>query len=384
MSDEFSGKKEEFSTLHFLAFLIKHKWFIIIFTVVVTGAAVWISLLIPNQYLSTANLVPPQSNDSFMGGAMGALSSTLRDFGLTKLTGQSGEGYSFIVILQSRSVMDTIIKEFDLASVYDIPDTMMSKIRKTFSQNLDITYEKEGNYFINVLDEDPNRAANIANRIGEIANEIATKLYNEEAAFNLTFMNKQIKNIDSTIKFLADTLESFSRRTLIFSPTDQAASISKALSDLKAEEIKNEIAYEYYKSYLGENDHLTQSIKTLKEQTQAKVAEITTKPGFAGNFTIESAAEEGIEFMRLFTEFETYSKVKAYLLPMIEKARLDEIKKVKNLFVLDEAVPADRKEKPKRMLIVAGAFVGSFIFSIFILVIINSISSVRKQLKHLG
>ncbi len=383
MSNDISPYKDEFSTVKFLAFLLKHKWYIIIFTFTVSISSVGISLLIPNQYMSTANLVPPQSNENMMGNAMGTISSTLRDFGLTKLSGQTGEGYSLIVVLQSRTVLDSIIREFELAKVYDIPDTMMSKIRKRLSKNVDITYEKEGNYTVSVLDEDPHRAAKMANRIGEITNDLATRLFNEEAAFNLEYMNKQIKNIDSTIRFIADTLEKFSRRTLIFSPTDQAASISKALSDLKAEEIKNEIAYEYYKSYLGEFDHITQSIKTIKDQTKSKVAEITNKPGFAGNFTIESAAEEGIEFMRLFTEFETYSKVKVFLLPMIERARLDEIKKVKKLLVLDEAIPADRKEKPKRMSIVAGATFGGFILAIFTLVLVNSFGNLKKHLKQL-
>ncbi len=384
MSTELNQKNEEFSSILFLAFLLKHKWFIVIFTLVVTGLSIWVALLIPNQYKSTVNLVPPQSNDGMMGGSMGAISSTLKDFGLTKLGGQAGEGYSFIVILHSRSVVDTIIKEFDLPKVYDIPDSMMAKIRMKFSSNLDITYEKEGNYYISVIDESPQRAADMANRFGEVANDLATKLFNEEAAFNLQFMNKQIHATDSVISFLADTLEKFSRRTLIFSPTDQASAMSKALSDLKAEEIKNDIAYEYYKSYLGEDDYMTKSILTLKEQTRKKIAEVTSKPGFAGNFSLEDAAEEGMEFMKLFTEFETYSKVKAFILPMVEKTKLDEIKKVKNLFVLDAAVPAERKEKPKRMFIVVGAFIGAFIFSILILVLLRGFQNIRTQLRSIG
>jgi capsular polysaccharide biosynthesis protein len=384
MSTEMNQKNEEFSSILFLAFLLKHKWFILIFTFVVTGLSIWVALLMPNQYKSTVNLVPPQSSDGMMGGSMGAISSTLKDFGLTKLGSQAGEGYSFIVILQSRTVVDSIIKEFDLPKVYDIPDTMMSKVRMKFSENLDITYEKEGNYFISVIDESPQRAADMANRFGEVANDLATKLFNEEAAFNLQFMNKQIQTTDSVISFIADTLEKFSRRTLIFSPIDQASAMSKALSDLKAEEIKNDIAYEYYKSYLGEDDYMTKSILTLKEQTRKKLKEVTSKPGFAGNFSLESAAEEGMEYLRLFTEFETYSKVKAFILPMVEKTKLDEIKKVKNLFVLDFAVPAERKEKPKRMYIVAGAFIGAFILSIFILVLLRGFQNIRTQLRTIG
>jgi uncharacterized protein involved in exopolysaccharide biosynthesis len=69
---------------------------------------------------------------------------------------------------------------------------------------------------------------------------------------------------------------------------------------------------------------------------------------------------------------------------MVEKTKLDEIKKVKNLFVLDFAVPAERKEKPKRMYIVAGAFIGAFILSIFILVLLRGFQNIRTQLRTIG
>lgn len=378
------GNKQEFSSIHLLALIVKHKYFVFGFTILSTLVAVIISFFVlKNEYKSTVNVVPPQQQDGLQG-AMSAISSTLRDIGLSKLTGKSAsDNYSFIVILMSRTVMDSIINEFDLINVYNVDDGLMSEAREELEKNLEITYEKDGNYFISVWDKDPIRAARMANRIVEIANNTAIRIFREEVKLNKENMEARLRNTDSTIKSIADTLQKFSKRTLLFSPTEQAKSITQALSDLKAEEIKYDILYQYYKNIYGADDYLTKSIATLKEETSKKVEQSKSLPGFAGNFAITDAAEEGIEFLRLYTEFETYSKVKAFLLPIVEQNRIDEVKNIKNLIVLDPATPADKKDRPKRSLIIAGTFLGSFFLVVLLLALIYAIKDTKEKLKKL-
>ena len=256
--------------------------------------------------------------------------------------------------------------------------------RLLLEENIEINYEKDGNYFISVWDKDPNRAAKMANRLVEIANQTAIRVFREEIRLNKENMDARLRATDSTIKSIADTLERFSKRTLLFSPEEQVASVSKILSDLKSEEIKYDIIYEYYSNLYGANDYLTKSIAKLKEETSKKVSESKTEPGFAGNFPINETGKEGIEYMRLFTEFETYSKVKAFLLPAMEQTKMDEIKGIKNLIVIDEAVPAEKKDRPRRSFIVAGTMVGSFVLSILIIVVIYILREVRQQLKSIN
>ncbi len=224
----------------------------------------------------------------------------------------------------------------------------------------------------------------MANRIVDIANNLAIKVFREEVKLNKENMEKRLVSTDSIISAIADTLQRFSKRTLLFAPTEQAKSVTQALSDLKAEEIKYDILLQYYKSFYGEKDYLTQSIATLKEETSKKVNQTKLTPGFAGNFSIANAAQEGIEFMRLYTEFETYSKVKAFLLPLVEQHRIDEIKKIKNLIVLDPATPADKKDRPKRALIIVGTFLGSFFLSVLIIAIIYVIRDTKVKIKELN
>lgn len=379
-------KDEEFNTVIIYAMLFRHKWLIIAITLITAIVAAIVSLLfLENEYKSTTNVVPPKTSGSLMDNAMGSISGALKDIGLTKLGGSGGgSDYDFIVILESRTIKDSIIKEFNLPKVYDIPDTMMSLVREKFEENIEINYEREGNYTISFWDTDKQRAADMTNRYIELANELALKVYREEVALNKKNMEDQLSTTDSTIKVISDTLQKFSKRTMMFYPTEQAGALSKSLAELKSEEIKYEMFYDYYKRLYGEDDYITQSVQGLKEGMTNKIKEVKTQPGFAGNFPLDEAAAEGIEFMRLYTELEIYTKVKAFLLPMVEKNKLDEIKKMKNLIVLDRAIVADRKDRPKRSLIVAGSALGAFSLTIFIILIANSIRNLKIKINKVS
>lgn len=376
---------EEFDSLIVFAILIKHK-LLIIGTSLLAGviSAILAFVYLPNEYKSTVNVVPPQTSMSGMESALGSISGALKDIGLTKLGGSGGETYNFIVILSSRSIMDSLIEEFDLSKVYDIPKNEMSLVRMKLEENLDINYERDGNYYISVWDTDKKRAADMANKIVELANNLAMKIYREEASLNKKNMEERLHGTDSTMRAVADTLQKFSKRTGMYYPTEQASALSKSIADLKSEEIKYDIFYDYYSKIYGQDDFTTQSILGMKQKMTEKIEEVKNQPGFAGNFALDDAAREGIEFLRLYAELETYTKLKSFLLPMIEKNKLDETKNLKNLIVLDKAIPADKKDRPRRSLIVAGSVVGVFSLTIFIILLVNSIRTASRKIKQIN
>lgn len=379
------NKTEEFSSIHLLALIVKFKVFILSLTFGATIVAAIIAFyVLENEYKSTVNVVPPQTEDALQS-TIGMISSPLKDIGLSKLAGKAlSDNYNFMVILNSRSVYDSIINEFDLINVYEIKDKSLEDTRMILESNIEINYEKDGNYFISVWDKDPQRASKMANRLIEVANNVAIRVFREEIRLNRENMDARLRQTDSTIKSISDTLEKFSRRTLLFSPEQQASSISKALSDLKSEEIKYDIIYEYYKNLYGENDYLTKSISVLRDETSKKVSASATQPGLAGSFGLDDAGKESIEYMRLFTEFETYTKVKAFLLPAMEQTKMDEIKGIKNLIVIDKAIPAEKKDRPKRSFIIAGTMLGSFVLSLISIILIYIYREVKQQLKALN
>ncbi len=362
--------------------LLKFKWLIISFVFVVTLASLIFSLLLPNQYTAKVNAVPPKTTASSMESLIGGLSSTLKDIGLAKLGGKTDGMYSFLVILDSRAVKDSLISKYRFDTVYNIPKSKMTKLRERFEENLEVTLEPEGNYVIYFTDEDPIRAANVANDYVSIANFVAQKIVQTEASYNRKYLENRIASIDTLINMLMDSLQQFSQRNLIFSPEEQSKAISSSYVDLKANKISQEILYELYKSKYGENDPLTSSQRNILQSLNQKLLEFENKPGYVGNFPLKRLTKVGGEFLRLYAEIETYTKVKSFLLPYLEENRLNEHRQMQYLIVLDKAVPPDQKSKPKRSLIVIGSFLGSIFLISFVLFVVDAISNFIREAKN--
>ncbi len=339
----------------------KQKRLIVLFVVIATIASVVISLLIPNEYTAKANAVPPKTSASSLDNLLGGITSTLRDIGLAKLGGKGESIYSFLVILDSRAVKDSIIKKYRLDTVYNIPMTKMTKLRKAFEQNLEITLEVEGNYYISFTDRDPRRAADIVNDYVEISNYVAQQVAHEEARFSRNFIEKRLEGIEATLNQLVDSLQRYSKEYLIFSPMEQAKAISSSYAELKATKIAQEVIYDMLKMRYGENDPLTLSQKSIVDNLRSKLYEFENKPGYVGNFPLTKAAKVSSDYLRLYSDIEAFLKVKAFLLPVLEEMKLNEVRQYQSLIFLDRATPPDQKSRPKRSLIVLGTFFGSFV-----------------------
>ena len=355
------------SGIEFLALLLKHKLFLIITTLLGGGIALGIAMTFPNWYDATVNFVPPNNPQSGMSSMLGNMSSALKDFGLGKL-GSKGEAYSYIVILQSRTFQDSLIRRFDLAKEYELPDSLKDEIRAGLKRNMEISYMPDGNYTITCASKDPQKAADMANYSVQIANTIALNLQRQEASVNRRYMEQRLNNADSALTRIGDSLKKFAKKNQVFSPLDQAKALTTALAEMKAGVIKQEILVETYKNAYGEDDPSTKLQKQNLEALRTQVYKAEHEAGFGGNFAMTDAMDVGVPYLRLFTDFEAMSKVKAFLLPMLEQARLDEFRQAPTMYVLDAAVPATKKARPKRSLIAGGAALGVFILgSLFVL-----------------
>jgi capsule polysaccharide export protein KpsE/RkpR len=353
----------------FLSLLFTNKWKLLIITVLSGLIAFGIAWYMPNWYASTISFVPPNNANSMLSGLMGNVSSALKDLGLGKMN--KGESYSYLVILNSRSLMDTLINRYQLAEEYQLPDSVRDDLYKEFLSNYEVELSPEGNYNVTIYSKDRNKAARMANDIVDIANNISLRLQKAEANTNRAYMELRLARTDSMLKSIADTLGKFSRESLVFSPVDQAQAISQSLATLKAAALKQEIQVEMLKNTYGEADPATISARNLLSDLRNQLEKAENQPGFAGNFALKDALSVGARYLKFYTEYEAMSKVKAFLMPMLEQARLDEIREAPTMYVLDKATPAVRKSRPKRLTIAIGSALGIFVLSCFWLIILH-------------
>ncbi|MEY2719153.1 MAG: hypothetical protein RLZZ273_519 [Bacteroidota bacterium] len=362
---------EQFPTAEIIRYLLRFKWILLGLCAATTIGVYLYSLTMPQYYKSTVNCVPPSADEAGLGGALAGISSTLKDIGLSKIGGKSGESFEFISLLFSRTIRDSMIHRFKLIDEYDMQGEIMDDVRSELDDNLEVKLHEEGNYEITIWSQNPQKSVEMCNTFVSYANEIANRVQRMEAEKSVRYMERRLAMMDSILSSITDSLDYFSRTYRLFSPIDQAKASAEALANVKSELLKQEMVLGLLKENYGDSDPQVRAAQGLVKELQGQYERAQTQPGFAGNFALTDAAGVGATYMRLFAEYEAYSKLKAFLLPSLEQARLDINKTSPALLVVDKPEPAEKRDRPKRMLLAAGSGFGIGIISILVLLMIR-------------
>ncbi|MBL7998103.1 MAG: hypothetical protein JNL32_05640 [Candidatus Kapabacteria bacterium] len=385
MNEQFEMKQDPPHSQHIveiLKFILRYKWLIMISAVISAGVAAFVAFsYMPNKYTASVNAVPPKKSSS-MDGILGSVSSTLKDIGLTRVMGKKSDGYEFMVLLNSRTLRDSLIKKYNLYQRYDIQPGKHNIMYDELSTRLDISSEQEGNYVISYTDEDPKMAADIANYCIDLANVMARELDQRENQVILRQFDEKIQATNATITQIQDSLSLYAKESLMYSPLDQAKAAANAVAETKAQALQAEIKQSIIASAMGEDDPLTVQQKQVASELRAKALDIENKPGFLGDFSLRNAPAAATKYLRMYTELETMMKVKAFLLPSYEQTKLDQVKESYSLYVLDKAIPPSKKSGPKRSLIIAGAFVAGGLVVLGLLLLVRGIQTIRRMMLH--
>lgn len=360
---------ETFPTADVLRHLLRFKWLIIGLAAMATIAGYLYAYSLPPYYKSTVNCVPPSSDVGGMGGALGGISSTLKDIGLAKLGGKSGESYELIALLFSRTIRDSMISEFKLRDEYGLHGKTMDDVRDEFEDNIEVNLHAEGNYEISMWSKDPQKSVQMCRSFIAHVNDISNRISRTEATKNAAYLETRLAMMDSTLALLTDSLSDYSRKYRVYSPLDQASASAKALAEVKGELLKQETLLGILETNYGKSDPQVRNAAAIVERLKTQYEEAQTKPGFAGNFALSDAAGIGATYLRMYAEFEAFTKLKAFMLPTLEQARLDMIKTAPVLLVVDEPALAEEKDKPRRLVIALGAGIGMFVTMIIALLL---------------
>ncbi len=362
---------QQFPTVDILRYLLRFKWWLFALVAATSVGSYLYARTLPEYFKSTINCVPPSQQMGGIGGSLGGISSTLKDIGLSKLGGSSGETYEFITILFTRTIRDSMIHRFDLVREYAMEGEPMNDVRSEFDDNLEVQFHAEGNYEISIWSQDPQKSVEMCSAFVGYANEITNRIQRQEAEKSAFYLEQRIVMMDSVLTALTDSLQRYSRDYRLFSPIDQATASAKALSETKAELLKQEAILGILEQNYGTDDPQVRSTRIVVKQLGEQYERAQTQPGFAGNFALTDAAGVGASYLRLYADFEAHTKLKAFLLPSLEQAKLDINKTAPALLVVDQPVAPEKRDKPKRAFIALGAGVGSGVLFLLILMAIR-------------
>lgn len=355
-----------------VSILLRHKYLILSVTIIVTViTGLYAFLFMPNYYKARAVILPARHAGGGLDDITSGISSTLKDIGISKLKGGE-ESYTPLSLMMSRELQEKIVKQFNFQKEYDCK-TLEDAI-KEFSDYLDGELSEEGNFIITFEDTSPRRAAEVANAVVEEINNVNSRLAKDEADHNIAYVQARYQENVADLDSVEHAFLAFQQKYGLFSLTEQARAEMTALGGMEEQKTEAEIQMQNAEQLYGTNSGQVAVYKGTIDELESKLAQMKNgQDAQASSFVpTDVLPKVAMEYLSLTREFEIQSKLKAFLLPSYEQAKLEESKETYGFVTLDHAEVPIKKAGPHRSLILLGALFGSFfIISLYVILLTN-------------
>ena len=357
--DEASSDDDEISLLDLAIVLAKHKTLIIGLPVVAAIASIGFSLLMPNIYTAITKILPPQTTQS-TSAALAQLAG-----GIGGLAGGLGgvKADLYIGMLKSRTVADGIIRQYDLTTRWEMK--LQSDTRKRLEGVTAISAGKEGIIVLEVDDEDPQRAAELANAyVGELL-KLTKVLAVTEASQRRLFFEVQVAQAKDNLTKAESAARYAMESGGIVQVDTQGRAMIEATARLRAQIALKEVQLGAMRSFAAERNPDLLMVQREIETMKRELGKLEGVPGaqMAESSTYKGA---GITSLGLLRDVKYNETLFELLAKQYEIAKIDEAKDASVIQVIDKAVAPDRKSKPKRALIVMLATLAAGILAVLL------------------
>jgi tyrosine-protein kinase Etk/Wzc len=352
----------EFDLLDLLLVMAERKKEIILATLIGALITTGLVFLVHPTWTAKAVVLPPQQGQSSAG--------LLTQLGnLASLTGLGSSGAKdpndlYMAVLQSNTVADGLIKRLNLMAAYKTKKLSMA--RRTLAGNSKFSSEKGGMISITVKDEDPHRAAQIANAYVDELHDINSRLIIGEAGVRRNFFGQQLALEKDRLTDAEIALQQAEESTGAISPAGQTGVVISQVAALQAQIISREVQLDALRTSSTDQNpdviRLNNEIAGLRNQMLTlESVQKGRKPGDI-SLTSRSLPAYQVLFIRKQRDVQYHTLIFDLIARQFEAARLDEAKASPLIQVLDPAEPPERKSGPYRALWVLVGFVLGFIF----------------------
>jgi len=345
---------DEISLLEILVVLARHKRLVFVFPFACAVIAALISLALPNIYTGTARILPPEQSASPLTAALlGNIAGLSTASTAGSALGLKNPSDLYVGMLQSRTIADAIIQRFGLEKLYD-KDTVVDT-RKKLASVSSITADQNGIINIEVDDQDPKRAAAMANAYVEQLDQLTQKVTVTTAGRQRVFLEKQLRQAKDQLADAEVALRDTQQKTGLISLTEQGKATIQSAAYLQAQIQAKQVQLDAMRTGMTEGNpdyvRAQQELATMK----VELARLVKSNSVDASGVIPSAGtipERGLEYVRKFRDVQYYQTLFDLIARQYEIAKSQEAAESGLIQVLDRAVPPDKKSKPYRLLIV--------------------------------
>lgn len=335
----------------------------------IAGVTAVATLFMDDIYKSSASLLPAEQRtmgiESLLGGRLGGLAGNL-------IGGRRSSPFDrYQVLLNSESVKMRVIEEFNLMENYELADHRfpLTETMRMLDDHTNFRGQSEGNFLIEVWDKDPERARQMVLFYIDILNDFNNEISMREATAYREFVEQRYNRAFQEVDSLRFRLADFQRRFGVFDLPEQVVAYFSILGELTVEQVQAELAVDLLENTVGTSNtaylQARQRLNAIQRNLNRTLVRSDENPLF---LQLEQLPDIGIEYFELLQNIELQTEILKFIVPMYEQALLEEQKALPAVSIVDAPRIAERKDKPFRTLIVAAAFLSSFLILTVLLI----------------
>lgn len=358
-----------------LRLMWRERKFIYRVTIIGLGMAALTAFLLPKRYESTSRLMPPD-NQSGGGMAMLAALSSKVGSGLGSyagsLLGLQNSGELFVGILQSRTVQDHMVDRFDLRNVYGV--RLQEDARKRLSGNSAISQErKSGIITITITDRDPRRAAAIGQAYIEELNRLVAELSTSGAHRERIFLEGRLRAVQKDLEDSEKDFSQFASQNMAIDIKEQGKSMVEAAAVVQGQLIAAQSEEQGLRQIYMDNNVRVRSVQARITELRRELDKLGGKDetsGYSSSSTGDSLYPSmrklpllGVAYADMYRRTKVQEAVFEALTQQFEMAKVEEVREIPSVKVLDPADIPEKKTSPPRLFIIVLGGLSSVAFA---------------------
>jgi len=327
------------------------------------------AVLTPNQYTSTARIMPPDPQSATemammtmamkAGGAFGGMAGDL--LGIKTPSGL------FLGVLRSETLQNRLVREFDLRKVYK------KKLEEDAREKLDehtwlLEDRNTGIISVSVTEKSPELAAHLANAYVSGLNELLSSLSTSAAHRERVFLEDRIKVVKQNLDVATEQLAEFSSKNHAIDVQQEGKVMLEASANLAGQMIAAQAELEGVRQVYTDNNPRVRALNARVAELRKELdklggtkTELGEKAGAGeqgssgapASLSLGSLPLVGVKYGDFYRQAKMQETVYELLTEQYEMAKVQEAKETLSVRVLDPASVRERRSAPHRLLMIS-------------------------------
>ena len=304
-----------FSSVDLLIYIWKKRWILGMVGLITGIASIVISLMITPMFQASVIMYPATN-------VMISKELLVQNFSGKNVHGFGDEEQAeqLLQVLNSEPIRTRIIEKYDLMNHYEIdPEGKYPKTElfEQYRSNINFRLTEYMSVEIDVMDKDPEIAADIANDISDLVDTVYNSVIKDRAWEALRLVEGEYRDAEETLDLIRDSLDLISSQ-------------------------------------------LTSNMETGDDPTDVM---------------IRTLSENGAFYFSMINQIRNQSGIVAGLSLRYKEARLEAEQDLTYKFVIEHAFPPEKKAYPNKSLIVIVSTFASLLLALIVLIVIDNVKA---------